>query len=150
GEKSKHVCCEVQHHEMGSVLLSHQPTGKEGEAGLHEQHQVSRIESPSEVSGNSEVTDGVGELRCERLLCRLGLIVIEILLELAVVCCSLVGRLGNHKGSTSSINHARFVSGGCTRRIWFGFTVREAGCPQPSQHACEDEPHRTSREQRAA
>ena len=36
GEKGKDIRREVQHHEMSCVLLSHQPAGEEGEAGLHE------------------------------------------------------------------------------------------------------------------
>jgi hypothetical protein len=48
--------------------------------------------------------DGVGELHRERLLVRLGLILVESLLLVGVVLCRFVGRLGDDEGRPAGIH----------------------------------------------
>ena len=36
GEESENVGGEIQHHQVGGILLSHQPAGEQRESGLHE------------------------------------------------------------------------------------------------------------------
>src|SRR4030095_14815321 len=42
-DEGKYVRGEVQHHQMAGILLSNQTAGEKGEAGLHEEHKVSRV-----------------------------------------------------------------------------------------------------------
>src|SRR5580704_487659 len=108
--KSEDVGREVQHHQVSGVLLSHQPAGEKREPGLHEEHEISSVERPSEIGSHSDVACRIGELQRKRLLGRLGLELVEILLLLRVIGSRLVGRLGNDEGVTSGVNHCRLVT----------------------------------------
>src|SRR5439155_149391 len=78
-QEGKHVRSKVKHHEMGGVLLTHQPAGEKGETGLHEEHKIPGEERPAKVRGNPGVTDGVRQFGRERLFGRLGLVFVKVL-----------------------------------------------------------------------
>src|ERR1039457_1394324 len=95
---------------MRGVLLSHEAAGERGEAGLHEEHEISGVQSPSKISGHSDVAHGVGELHRERLFGRLSLEFVGGLFALRIVRSVLVSRFGNDKGVTGGVNYGGFVT----------------------------------------
>lgn len=97
---------------MGGVLLAHQPTGEQGEPGLHEEHQVPRVEGPAEVGGDPHVPDGVGQLDRQRLFGCLVLVLVEGFFLLRVVRICLVGGLGDNKGIPGRVDGSGLVARG--------------------------------------
>ncbi len=85
GEEGEYICREIQHHQVRSVFLAHQTTGKQGESGLHEQDEISSVEGPGKVSRYANVTDAVGELYGQGLFCRLSLVLIKCFLIRRIV-----------------------------------------------------------------
>src|SRR5262245_24733732 len=119
---------------MGCVLLAHQSACEEGEAGLHEKHQVSCVECPPEIRADSDVADSVGELSSQRFLSGLGLVLIELLLELFVIRGALICWLGNDEWSPGRIYDVGSISGRHPCWIRLRFLVRQKGSWQSLQH----------------
>ena len=120
-QEGKDVRREVQHHEMSGVLLAHEPAGEEGKPGLHEEHQVARVEGPAEVSADPDVPHGISQLDRQRLFGCLVLVLVESLFLLRVVRIRLISWLRNNKGITGRVEGVRFVARGNAGgiRLWF-------------------------------
>src|SRR5262249_37443584 len=128
-QESKDVSRKVKHHEMGGVFLAHQSTRKQGEPGLHEQHQVSGGEGPGEIGSNPHTSDTISQSERQRLFRRLGLKFLELFSLFRVIRIRLVGRLRNHKGISGRIKHVRSIARYSTGRIRFWFRRRRcSGC----------------------
>jgi hypothetical protein len=119
GEKCENVRRKIQHHEMAGILFSHQPAGEEGEAGLHEEDQESRIKGPRKVGGESNVTHRIGEFHGERLFGCLSLKFVKFLLALFVGWRCFVGGFGDGKGVSPGIGRVALIAGGNAGRIRF-------------------------------
>ena len=117
---------------MAGVLPAHQPAGEQGEACLHEEHQVPCEESPVEVDRNAVVPDRVGELDRERLFGCLGLVFVEFLFLFPIVRGFFVGRLSNDKSITGRIDSICLVPRGNSRGVGLGLrSSRRRGGPEP-------------------
>ena len=112
GEEREHVRREVEHHQMRGVLLAHESAREQREAGLHEQHKVAGIQRPADIGRDADVADRVGELHRQRLLCRLGLVLVEGLLLCCVVGIGFVGRLWHYEGVSAGVDGVALVPQG--------------------------------------
>ena len=125
-QEGENIGREIQHHQVGGIFLANQAAGEQSEAGLHEQNEIARVQSPGEIRRHAHMPDTVGQLNREWFLRYLCLIVVICLLIRGVIGSCLIGRLRNHKRIARSVDRGGFISGGNARRIGLGF-IGKAG-----------------------
>jgi hypothetical protein len=86
----------------------------------------------------------VGQLRCERFLCYLSLILVKGFFLLGIVGSVLVTWLRDHEGCAGGIYCVVFVPGGNTCWIRFDFLRRNGGRKDRGKRDNDDEHHCSS------
>ncbi len=122
---------------MSGILFSHQATGEQCKAGLHEQHQVSGKERPGEVGADARMTNSVGQLDGQRLSGNLSLVFVISLLLVGVVGSGLISWFSNHERITGGIDGLLLVARGGAGRIALRLLSINGGY----QEAKKDEEH---------